>query len=72
MPGMIPYKRVAVADTKSGLPVYQPGAANIASYQQAIAAMHLQQQLAGQQQYVPVACKYHHVTIMWSCSYYSS
>ncbi|KAK3104468.1 hypothetical protein FSP39_002639 [Pinctada imbricata] len=56
IPPMIPYKRLAVPDSKSGLPVYQPGAAtNISSYQHALAAMHLQQ--LGQQQYVPVAYK---------------
>ncbi|KAL4219790.1 hypothetical protein ACF0H5_020202 [Mactra antiquata] len=42
------YKRVAVADAK-GLPVYQP-ISNMASYQQAIAAMQLQQP-----QYIPVS-----------------
>lgn len=42
-----PYpKRVAVADSKSGVPVYQPG--NVAAYQQAL-AMQLQQQ-----PYIPV------------------
>ncbi|XP_069104612.1 muscleblind-like protein isoform X9 [Argopecten irradians] len=42
LPGVIPYKRVAVADGKSGLPMYHPGA-NFA-YQQALTAMQLQQQ----------------------------
>ncbi|XP_021362054.1 muscleblind-like protein 1 isoform X5 [Mizuhopecten yessoensis] len=42
LPGVIPYKRVAVADGKSGLPMYHPGA-NFA-YQQALQAMQLQQQ----------------------------
>lgn len=42
MPGMIPYKRVAVADGKSPIPMYQQPV-NIAAYQQAIAAMQGQQ-----------------------------
>ncbi|KAK3598601.1 hypothetical protein CHS0354_039623 [Potamilus streckersoni] len=45
IPGVYPYKRVAIADAKSGLPVYQPNA-NMATYQQ---LMQLQQQ-----QYIPV------------------
>lgn len=49
MPGMMgQYKRVAVADAK-GLPMYQP-ISNMASYQQALAAMQLQQP-----QYIPVS-----------------
>lgn len=49
VPGMVgPYKRVAVADAK-GLPMYQP-ISNMASYQQAIAAMQL-----NQPQYIPVS-----------------
>lgn len=52
VPGMIgQYKRIAVADAK-GLPMYQP-ISNMASYQNAIAAMQLQQP-----QYIPVSCKY--------------
>ncbi|XP_021362061.1 muscleblind-like protein isoform X11 [Mizuhopecten yessoensis] len=50
LPGVIPYKRVAVADGKSGLPMYHPGA-NFA-YQQALQAMQLQQQ------YVPATSFY--------------
>ena len=42
MPGMIPYKRIAVADGKSPIPMYQQPV-NIAAYQQAIAAMQGQQ-----------------------------
>ncbi|KAL3846594.1 hypothetical protein ACJMK2_017569 [Sinanodonta woodiana] len=45
IPGVYPYKRVAIADAKSGLPVYQPNA-NMATYQQ---LMQLQQQ-----QFIPV------------------
>lgn len=49
---MVPYaKRMAVTDNKSGVPMYQP--AGLASYQQALAAMQLQQQ-----PYIPVTCKY--------------
>ncbi|KAL5004433.1 hypothetical protein ScPMuIL_017889 [Solemya velum] len=51
VPGLIPYKRMAVADNKSGLPVYPPGS-NFAGYHQAIAAMQLQ--TLQQQPYVPV------------------
>ena len=49
VPGM-QIKRVAVADTK-GLPMYQP--ISQVSYQQAIAAMQLQQP-----QFIPVSCEY--------------
>ncbi|XP_053403737.1 muscleblind-like protein 3 isoform X15 [Mercenaria mercenaria] len=49
VPGMVgQYKRVAVADAK-GLPMYQP-ISNMTSYQQAIAAMQL-----NQPQYIPVS-----------------
>ena len=53
VPGMMPMvKRQAVADNKSGIPMYQPGAGT-AAYQQAIAAMSLQQQ-----PFVPVTSQY--------------
>ncbi|XP_074657674.1 uncharacterized protein LOC141910780 isoform X4 [Tubulanus polymorphus] len=56
MPGMVPMmKRPAVADAKSGLPVYQP-ASNVAAYQQALAVAQLQQG----QGYVPVSFTGHH------------
>lgn len=51
MPGMIPYKRIAVADGKSPIPMYQQPM-NIAAYQQAIAAMQ-------GQQYIPMTCKFY-------------
>ncbi|KAJ8310656.1 hypothetical protein KUTeg_012521 [Tegillarca granosa] len=51
MPGMIPYKRVAVEHSKSGLPMYQPNPAASLAYQQLAAMQQLQQQ---QQQYIPV------------------
>lgn len=58
VPGVTQYvKRPAVMDNKSGIPVYQPGTGTTA-YQQALAAMQLQQQ---QQTYIPVACKYNAV-----------
>ena len=57
-------KRPAIADAKSGVPVYpQPASANSASYQQAaaLAAIQLQQTAATAQQnaFVPVSCKSH-------------
>ncbi|XP_064639710.1 muscleblind-like protein 2a isoform X8 [Lineus longissimus] len=53
LPGMVPYvKRPAMADAKSGLPMYQPGSGSAAAYQQAaLAAMQLQQGQA----FVPVS-----------------
>lgn len=53
VPGMVgaQYKRVAVADAK-GLPMYQP-ISNMASYQQTMAAIQLQQP-----QFIPVSCEY--------------
>ena len=52
VPGMVgaQFKRVAVADAK-GLPMYQP-ISNMASYQQTMAAIQLQQP-----QYIPVSCE---------------
>jgi hypothetical protein len=59
VPGMVPMvKRPAVADSTSGIPVYQPGGgAGAAAYQQAaLAAMQLQQQYLPAQSYsIPVA-----------------
>ena len=57
-------KRPAIADAKSGVPVYpQPASANSASYQQAtaLAAIQFQQTAATAQQnaFVPVSCKSH-------------
>lgn len=59
MPGMIPYKRVAVADGKSPIPMYQQPV-NIAAYQQAIAAMQ-------GQQYFPMTCKFYIYVILSVC-----
>lgn len=54
MPGMVPMvKRPAVADNKSGIPMYQPAGTNTAAYQQAALAMQLQQA-----PYVPVTSTY--------------
>ena len=54
VPGMVPMvKRQAVADNKSGIPMYQPGAGTTAYQQAAIAAMSLQQQ-----PFVPVTSQY--------------
>jgi len=55
MPGMMPMvKRPAVADSKSGIPMYQPATSNTAAYQQAALAMQLQQA-----PYVPVTLAGH-------------
>ena len=44
VPGMVPMvKRAAVADNKSGIPMYQPGTGAAAYQQAALAAMHMQQ-----------------------------
>jgi len=54
IPGMVPVvKRPATMENKSGMPMYQPAAANQAAYQQALAAMQLQ----GQAPFVPVTRK---------------
>ena len=56
MPGMMPMvKRPAVADSKSGIPMYQPATNNTAAYQQAAIAMQLQQAAPN---YVPVTREY--------------
>lgn len=52
MAGMVPMvKRPATIDSKSGIPMYQPNAPSATAYQQALAAMQLQQQ----QPFVPVS-----------------
>ena len=53
VPGMVPMvKRQAVADNKSGIPMYQPGAGTTAYQQAALAAMSIQQP------FVPVTSQY--------------
>ncbi len=54
VPGMVPMvKRQAVADNKSGIPMYQPGMGTTAYQQAALASLSLQQQ-----PYVPVTSHY--------------
>ncbi len=59
VPGVVPMvKRPAVADSKSGIPMYQPGTGTAAYQQAALAAMQLQQQ-----PFVPVTSEYLFISV---------